>query len=321
MRFPDDNLQTRLLQARAWRQQRKRSRRRANRAFLKQRQFMPDWIDYFSGRLEPKMHVVMFSGGVTSWKAAQRVAQRYGTKNLTLLFADTRQEDPDTYRFLVEAAWNIGAPLRVIADGRTPLQVMKDEKFLANSRLDVCSRVLKRDLIDRWLRDNCDRATTATYGGLDWTEAHRHVRLRNYRLQQGWFYYSVLCQEPYIWKQDILKELEEVHGIRPPAMYGLGFNHNNCGGECVKSGQAHMARLHKVLPDRFTHLENGEQDLRQITGEPVSILTDRSGDGIKKPLTLKDFRIRIERGAQIDAFEEGGCGCASDVPDEETEAA
>lgn len=39
--------------------------------------------------------VVQFSGGITSWAVAQRVADRYGIDDLTLLFADTHIEDQD----------------------------------------------------------------------------------------------------------------------------------------------------------------------------------------------------------------------------------
>ena len=64
------------------------------------------------------MHVVMFSGGIGSWATAKLVAQDHGTRNLTLLFADTKMEDEDTYRFLGAGAANIGAKLVVLADGR-----------------------------------------------------------------------------------------------------------------------------------------------------------------------------------------------------------
>jgi hypothetical protein len=59
-------------------------------------------------------HVVMFSGGIGSWGAAKRVAASHGTECMTLLFADTKIEDPDLYRFLTDAAANIGAPLRLL---------------------------------------------------------------------------------------------------------------------------------------------------------------------------------------------------------------
>jgi len=256
----------------------------------------------------------MFSGGVSSWGAAKRVAERYGTQNMKLLFADTRMEDEDTYRFLIEAAQNVGAPLQVISDGRTPWQVMFDENFLGNSRFDPCSRVLKRQLIDRWLTENCDRPMTSVYVGIDWTEEHRYTKLRDRRAAEGWYYYAPLCEAPYISKLDLLSDLKAA-GIRPPRLYELGFSHNNCGGFCVKGGQGHFLNLLRRLPKRFAEHEDKEQGIRVQIGKDVSILTDRAGDGKKKPLTLRDFRIRIENGAQVDAFEIGGCGCAIDEPE------
>lgn len=49
----------------------------------------------------------MYSGGIGSWAAAKRVAEEYGTENLTLLFTDTLVEDRDLYRFLIETAAEI----------------------------------------------------------------------------------------------------------------------------------------------------------------------------------------------------------------------
>ena len=48
-------------------------------------------------------HLVMFSGGAGSWAAAKRVAERHGTENLYLIFADTLIEDEDLYRFIDDA--------------------------------------------------------------------------------------------------------------------------------------------------------------------------------------------------------------------------
>lgn len=55
-------------------------------------------------------HVVQFSGGIGSWAAARRVADKYGIENLVLLFADVLTEDPDTYRFNEDAATDLGVP-------------------------------------------------------------------------------------------------------------------------------------------------------------------------------------------------------------------
>src|ERR1017187_4012260 len=89
-------------------------------------------------------HVVLFSGGLGSWATAKRVADKHGTDNLILLFCDTRIEDPDLYRFLPEAAANVGGRLVILNEGRTVWEGFRDVKFLGNARIDPCSRILKR---------------------------------------------------------------------------------------------------------------------------------------------------------------------------------
>jgi len=79
------------------------------------------------------LHVVPFSGGIGSWAAAQRVIAEHGTSDLVLLFADTRVEDVDLYRFLDDSAAQIGVPVTVVADGRTPFQLFRDQRFLVLS--------------------------------------------------------------------------------------------------------------------------------------------------------------------------------------------
>lgn len=41
-------------------------------------------------------HIVMYSGGVGSWAAAKRVAEKHGTENLILLPKRSRIGSPDT---------------------------------------------------------------------------------------------------------------------------------------------------------------------------------------------------------------------------------
>lgn len=45
-------------------------------------------------------YVVSFSGGVSSWAAAKRLRETVPASDMILLFADTKIEDEDTYRFL-----------------------------------------------------------------------------------------------------------------------------------------------------------------------------------------------------------------------------
>lgn len=252
-------------------------------------------------------HVVMFSGGIGSWATAKRVADQYGTKNLTLLFADTLMEDEDLYRFLEEAAANVGGELVKIAEGRNPWQVFHDKRFLGNTRVDPCSEMLKRKPLRRWLEENRDPNDTTVYIGIDWSEEHRLEAARG--RWAPWTCLAPLCEPPLRMKPDFLADLE-LEGIRPPRLYEMGFPHNNCGGFCVKAGQAHFKLLLEKMPERYAAHERREQQLAAYLGKKIAILRDRRG-GRTKPLTLRDLRQRIDRGAAVDPYEWGGCGCVS----------
>lgn len=236
--------------------------------------------------------VVNYSGGIWSWEAARRTIQRYGRDKVTLLFADTLIEDPDLYRFLDETTADLGVPLTRIADGRTPWQVFRDERFLGNSRVDPCSRILKRQQLDSWHRANCLPKDTVICVGLGWDkkERSRYIKFRAAMRGKGWMHVQApTMAPPYTHKLEIMASLR-ARGIEPPDLYEDGFPHNNCGGMCVKMGHAN-ARLALVKrPETFLKWENEEQAFRQFIGKDVSILTDRRGDGKKKPLTLKTFR-------------------------------
>jgi len=249
----------------------------------------------------------MFSGGVTSWAAARRIADEHGTGALVLLFADTRMEDEDTYRFLPEAAADIGAPLVTVADGRDPWQVFRDERFLGNARVDPCSKILKRELLRRWVEAHLDPADTVVVLGLDWTEGDRLTT--NRARWAPWPVRYPLAERPYRFKHQWLDRLRAA-GVEPPRLYRLGFDHNNCGGACVKAGQASWALLLEAMPERYAAHERREQELRDYLGKDVAILRDRTG-GRTRPLTLREFRERRQAGWQCDLFDRGGCGCVA----------
>jgi hypothetical protein len=252
-------------------------------------------------------HLVMFSGGICSWAAAKRVVERHGTDGVVLLFADTLMEDEDLYRFLPEAAANVGVPLVRIQDGRNPWQVMRDERFIGNSRADPCSKILKRRLLTKWRDDNCNIATTTVHIGMSWDEDARVRRI--IEMYKPWRYECPMADRPWVSK-DGMFDLLHAQGIRAPRLYDMGFAHNNCGGFCIKAGQAHFAKLLAKMPERYAYHEAQEQALSEHLGQG-SILTDRSG-GTKKPLSLKEFRERLQRHEPHDEFDLGGCGCATD---------
>lgn len=250
----------------------------------------------------------MFSGGDTSWATAKRVANRHGTDGLVLLFADTKNEDEDTYRFLAVAAANVGGQLVKTAEGRSVWEVFRDNRFIGNTRVDICSRILKREWLRRWLDANCDPTTTVVYLGIHAGEAHRagpNV--------PRWAPYTV--EFPLLrpaMDGDMARRWRENNGLFEQRLYTLGFPHANCGGACVKAGQAQWALLLRTLPERYAEQEAQEESMRADLGD-VAILRDRTG-GTTKPLSLRAFRERLERQPSLfDDEEWGGCGCFTPI--------
>ena len=250
-------------------------------------------------------HGVMFSGGVASYAVARRVVANEGGRGVVLLFADTKIEDGDLYRFLRDAESRLGVAITRVVEGRDPWQVFNDEGMIGNTRADLCSRILKREPLRRWLEAHCDPDLTVVYLGYDGNEGHRLKASE--RFWAPWRVRAPLVDE-FVFREQLFIELFNDR-IDPPRLYKMGFAHNNCGGACVKAGHGAWAALLRELPDRFEYHAAQERSFRARTGKDVSILRDRAG-GSTKPFTLDALREQIERQPELlDVFDIGGCGC------------
>jgi hypothetical protein len=307
-------------------------------------------------------HVVMMSSGAGSWAAAKRVVERHGTEGVTLLFADVKGdaesehagEDQDNYRFLEEAAANVGVPyVRITeAKARDIWRVFEDENMLGNNRAPICSMRLKQEPARLWVEANCDPAATTIYLGLDWDEAHRHEPNR-----RGWAPWPVeypMAAEPWLDREQVLDWLR-AEGIEPPRLYDMGYQHANCGGFCVQMGQADAVHLLRTNPERYAYHEQREQQFRQDRDVDAAFMADRrhaavlerlgltaadvarrpkpdapgktewyvvaTGERLpgRVPLTMRDLRLRVEAEPSLfDKGDRGPCACfpfASARPD------
>lgn len=257
--------------------------------------------------LRPYQISVQFSGGAASYVAAKLILDECGHDGVALIFADTLIEDEDLYRFLSEAEQRLNHPVIRLAEGRDPWRVFYDERMMGNSRVDPCSKILKRKLLDRWRAENCSDDCTLVIG-YDATEDFRFqplkarmapVKVRAPLLEQG------------IWKEQAYA-IVEADRLRLPRLYQMGFAHNNCGGFCVKAGQASFALLLENLPARYAEHEAKEEAFRKFIGKDVSIMRDRRG-GRSRPLTMRAFRERHElQPMLVDRSDLGGCRCMED---------
>jgi len=251
-------------------------------------------------------HLVQYSTGVASAEVAWRLVERYGHKDVILLTADTLKEDPDNWRFAREVNDRLGCDWIVLADGRTPMQVGRDHRVVPNNRMAICSRILKRELLRKHIDENYDPADSTVYLGFDWTEQHRIDAA-----WPQWAPYSVaapLAEPPYLMKEQLLGVFRG-RGIEPPRLYGYGLPHANCGGACVRGGQAQWEVLLRINRTRYLEWEADEEETRALLGKDVSILRDRTR-GKTRPLPLATFRRRIDAQPRLfDPDDWGGCGC------------
>lgn len=251
--------------------------------------------------------MVQFSTGIGSAEVAYRAAATYA--EVVLLTADTTVEDEDNWRFAKEVVADLGSPEWVVVrDGRNPMQVGRDRSCVPSNRMAVCSQELKskplRSYIEsRWTADEC-----VILLGFDWTEEHRHARS-----VEPWAPYQItspLMESPYLAKSQVL-DLMRSRGIEPPRLYATGAPHANCGGACVRSGQAAWRRLLNWDRDRYLEWEAEEETSRQHLGKDVAILRHRSGPANGTALTLRAFRLGLEADATLfDRADEGACGCS-----------
>lgn len=203
--------------------------------------------------------------------------------------------------------------LRWIADGRTPWEVFRDERFIGNSRVDPCSKILKRKLLDKWVEQNCTRETIHVLG-LDWSEPKRRRSFTEAFAPRRVAF--PMADEPFVLKQELLLLARSV-GLKPPRLYDWGFPHGNCGGFCVKAGQREGKRLLESRRNYFLYNEQEEQDTRDELGRnDVAVLRDRRG-GTSKALTLAQFRENVEAGGAYDDADRGQCHCFEVERDDE----
>lgn len=257
-------------------------------------------------------HIVSYSGGLGSAITLQMLVEEHGKENVIALFADTKVEDKDLYRFNTDLQNLLGCEFITIADGRTPWQVFKDTKYIGNSRVDPCSKHLKRDLLRKWLKANYNHKECFVYIGIDWTEEHRLLPV--VRRGRPYKYRSLLIEKDiFLFPQDKLEWCLK-HGIAMPRLYSYGFAHNNCGGFCVKAGLGQFKLLYEMLPEVYSSNELEEQ--LAIKGNTnLRPFLKKTINGRKRYLTLKEYREQfLEKDllTEDETMDMGGCGCAID---------
>lgn len=262
-------------------------------------------------------YVVNVSGGLSSYEALRRTLAAHDRRDVEAVFADVRGdstnehdgEDADTYRFLADIERLLDVPITRLVEGRTVWEVLRDERAISmlvnGNRVSPCSKKLKRELLDGYVESRYGPDECVQVIGYKWHEQRRMDQIRRFRAP--YLVAFPLAEAPYVDDCHIAAALLG-QGVEPPRLYQQGFPHNNCGGFCIHAGQAQFALLWRTNPARYAYHEAQEARFHADVREDVTILRDRRG-GESRPLSLREFRQRLEADGEYDAHEWGGCGC------------
>lgn len=293
--------------------------------------------------------IFQLSGGITSWAAARRYRDNNPDAPFQMLFADTFIESECAYRFLICGAadiagvkrpdfWDMDIPpidlenpeprrmvlkaladacmdaipgLNWIWDGRTPWEVFSDERFIGNSRVDPCSKILKRQLMDAWRDERFKPSECIITVGLNFDEDDRIQTLE--KRGKPWAFIAPLAVGDWRSKDSLRRDADE-RRLPPSLAYAQGLAHDNCGGGCVKAGIGHWKDIYHKRPEVFAQWEKAEAAEMTRLDSKWGMLKCRRG-GVAKPLPLSALRRRIELGdvTEEESLTLGGCACALPV--------
>lgn len=233
---------------------------------------------------KPMLHDVVcwWSGGVTSAVAIYLAILIFGKDRVRIIFIDTKNEHPDTYRFLSDCEKWYGIKIETLSNEKydSIFDVWKKFKGLNFANGAICSSELKRAVRFDFEKNNNYQFQVF---GFDIDEPKRAKNMKgNYPKSNSVF---PLLFHGYT-KKDCIEILQE-NGIEIPITYKEGFLNNNCWRTgCVQGGIGYWQLRRKLYPIETHEMAMLEHELTNMKGEPVTMLRVEK-DKIKYPLFLE----------------------------------
>lgn len=223
--------------------------------------------------------IVWFSCGAASAVAAKVAVNTYGERcRVDVCYCDlSRDEHPDNARFLLDVERWIGRPIVRLSHPKFKSidEVFLNVRYIAGVSGAACTRRLKRQVQEAYATSDDFRVL-----GMTSDERHRINRLVE-RFPDEKFLW--LLADAGITKEDCYHVLTAA-GIELPAMYRLGYDHNNCIG-CVKGGKGYWNKIRRDFPEVFARRAKIEREI----GFPIlrdtwlDELDPEAGRDVKEP--------------------------------------
>lgn len=188
--------------------------------------------------------LVWFSCGAASAVAAKLAVETYGDRAVVVYCDTMATEHPDNARFFADVERWIGrAIVKIKSDKYATIdEVFERTRFMAGPHGARCTTELKK--LPR-VAFQTDRDTHIF--GYTAEEERRAAAFEEHNpgLAVEW----LLIDRGYS-KAGCLRALD-IAGIALPAMYGLGFDHNNCLGCPKATSPGYWNRIRRLFPDVF----------------------------------------------------------------------
>lgn len=202
--------------------------------------------------------VCQFSCGAASAVATKLALAKYGqTNDVQIVNAFLKEEHEDNRRFASDCEHWFGRHINVLSDqkyGSSIIQVFKRKQFLKGPRGAPCSRALKRDVLNAWMRPGDIMVFGYTMEEED--------RLDDFRERNPGMQVIAPLIDAGLGKEDC-KAMVSRAGIVLPTMYLMGYDNANCIG-CIKGGEGYWRAIREDFPIHF---------------EAICLLQDEIGPG------------------------------------------
>ncbi|NLB08608.1 MAG: phosphoadenosine phosphosulfate reductase [Clostridiales bacterium] len=197
--------------------------------------------------------VAWISAGMPSFVAAYCMRNIIG-KTVYIHLSD---QHPDSLRFIHDCDEVLGLETEIIRNDQyqSVNDVIRKTRFINSPYGARCTTELKIKVREKWERKNLKDNTHYIWGMLP------HEKHRAERLKKSIPYANHIF--PLIDKDinaDKCCEVVASLGVRPPAMYELGYNNNNCIG-CVKGGMWYWNEIRQDFPVVFQERARLEREI------------------------------------------------------------
>lgn len=223
--------------------------------------------------------IVWFSCGAASAVAAKVTVDAYAKRfPVEVVNIDMSQDEhPDNERFLLDVQGWIGQKIiRLKSEKYQSIdEVFLKERYIAGVMGAACTKRMKRAVQDKYVRSDDTKVL-----GMTADERPRIDRITTRYPDERFLWVLADCG---ITKDECFGILSAAN-IKLPAMYHLGYDHNNCIG-CVKGGAGYWNKIRRDFPAVFKRRAEIERDIGASILKDVYLdeLDPEAGRDVKQP--------------------------------------